>query len=147
MIESITSTINGNPISELPNYVSYSLTYSDGVEIRNNDLLSAGNTESYKVKLLYRQDIDPGDLPGSNNTINIEIGTDYSQRNSSAVPVNHPIPAGTLLRTNPDGTTPAEKSPYVEYNNETYRVLYDLDSTYGWIEIVSNNPVKSVTSI
>ena len=34
---------------------------------------------------------------------------------------------------------------YVTYNGKTYRVLYDVNSGYDWIEIVSVNPLESVT--
>ena len=34
---------------------------------------------------------------------------------------------------------------YVTYNGETYRVLYDVNSGYNWIEIVSVNPLEEVT--
>ncbi len=34
---------------------------------------------------------------------------------------------------------------FVEYNNKPYIVLYDMDSEYNWIEIVSVNPLESVT--
>ncbi len=34
---------------------------------------------------------------------------------------------------------------YVEYNNKPYVVLYDMDSEFGWVEIVSVNPLESVT--
>ena len=33
---------------------------------------------------------------------------------------------------------------YVQYNSKPYRVLYDINSGYGWIEIVSVNPLKKV---
>ena len=34
---------------------------------------------------------------------------------------------------------------FVEYNNKPYIVLYDMDSEYNWVEIVSVNPLESVT--
>ena len=34
---------------------------------------------------------------------------------------------------------------YVTYNNEKYIVLYDVNSGYNWIEIVSKNPLEKVT--
>ena len=34
---------------------------------------------------------------------------------------------------------------YVTYNEKTYRVLYDINSGYGWIEIISAEPLESVT--
>ena len=34
---------------------------------------------------------------------------------------------------------------YVEYNNEPYIVLYDMDSEFNWVEIISVNPQENVT--
>ena len=67
----------------------------------------------------------------------------------NAVAIFHPVPASNVLVVNPDGATPAEKSPYVNYtygNNQTIltRVLYDASSPYV-VQIVSNNSVKDVT--
>lgn len=33
---------------------------------------------------------------------------------------------------------------YIQYKNKPYRVLYDINSGYNWIEIVSVNPLKKV---
>ena len=53
------------------------------------------------------------------------------------------------LIINENGSTDAEKSPYVKYNGDLYRVLYDIaydeknGTNYG-IEIVSVNPLDTV---
>ena len=145
MISSVTSTINGMSPGELPVYLNYSATYSDGLEIQDNQLLASNTKETYKIRIEYNPDISPSDLPQDDTNANITVGFNYKQADGYAVTVNHPIPAEELLLTNPDGETPEEKSPYVDYNGEIYRVLYDINSTYGWIEIVSDNPVKSVS--
>ena len=79
MIENINTTINGNPLSNLPNYLVFSLTYSDGEEIKNNDYLLSEERETYKVKIEYNTDISPEDLPSSNETNTIIISSDYIQ--------------------------------------------------------------------
>lgn len=48
------------------------------------------------------------------------------------------------LKLNLSAENDDEKSPYVRYNGELYKVLYDVDSGYGWIELVSVNPLKYV---
>lgn len=40
--------------------------------------------------------------------------------------------------------TALTEGKYVTYNGETYIVLYDVNSEYNWIEIVSVNPLDSV---
>ena len=52
MIGLVTNNLNGNPISStnpVPAYSRYTATYSDGVEIEPNHLLSAGYSETFKV--------------------------------------------------------------------------------------------------
>ena len=34
---------------------------------------------------------------------------------------------------------------YVEYNDKPYIVLYDMDSEYNWVEIISLDPLESIT--
>lgn len=62
----------------------------------------------------------------------------------------HPL-ASTVLKVNPEGSTPVDKSPYVNYTYKEgeqvktilCRVLYDADSEYG-IQIVAENPVEKI---
>ena len=86
MIESVTSTVNGQPISSLPSYVEYYVTYSDGVEIAPNHLLTAGSKETYTVHIGFSRDIDPEDLPNSTETYNLNFGFTDTQSGNSAFP-------------------------------------------------------------
>lgn len=51
--------------------------------------------------------------------------------------------AGEVLKVNLDGAIPEEKSPFVQYDGISCRVLYS-DETYG-LQIVSENNVEDVT--
>jgi len=73
MIETVTSTVNGQPISSLPSYVEYYVTYEDGVEIQDNHLLAAGDKETYTVHIGFSRDINPEDLPDSAETYNLNF--------------------------------------------------------------------------
>ncbi len=86
MIESITSTVNNQPISNLPSYVEYYVTYSDGIEIGENQLLTAGSKLTYTVHIGFKKDINPEDLPGSNQTYNLNMGFTDTQAGSEATP-------------------------------------------------------------
>ena len=44
MIESVTSKLNNTPITTLPAYLDYSVSYSDGVTISPNQYLKAGDS-------------------------------------------------------------------------------------------------------
>ena len=81
MIESVTSTVNSQPISNLPNYLEYSVTYSDGSEIQANHMLNAGDTEGYKVRLEFDRDVNPEDLPSTNEDYVINLGSTFVQQN------------------------------------------------------------------
>ncbi len=98
MIGIITNKLNGNEISttnSLPVYLSYSVAYSDGVAIVPNQLLEAGNSETIKVRLAFRTDIDPSDLPTSGATNTLSFGLGYVQADDSAQMVPHPIDFAT----------------------------------------------------
>ena len=89
MIESVSSTINNQPISSLPSYLEYSLTYEDGVEVQNNYKLPAGRKDTYKIHIGFKRDINPSDLPNSNQSYNLSFGINGIQANSNAT--NRPM--------------------------------------------------------
>ena len=94
MIGLITNNLNGNPIgtgNEVPAYAKYTATYSDGVAIAPNHLLEAGYSETFKVRVDYRTDIDPEDLPGTEQTFTYTFGVQYVQADANAI--TKPLPA------------------------------------------------------
>ncbi len=93
MIGSIISKLNGTVISStnpLPVYLDYSVTYSDGMAIENNHLLEAGTTETYKVRLEFKRDIENNQLPGDLQNNTFSFGVNYIQSDSNAEEVLHP---------------------------------------------------------
>ncbi len=91
MIESVTSTVNNQSISNLPSYVEYYVTYSDGSIIAPNHLLAAGDKETYTVHIGFSRDINPEDLPSSAETYNLNFEFTDTQANNDATPVPHSI--------------------------------------------------------
>ncbi len=81
MIESINKT------TTIPNYLNYTVTYADDVPIIENQLLGANSTESYKVRVEYRTDINPSDLPNNSQNITLSFGVEYVQGDDNAIPV------------------------------------------------------------
>ena len=60
-ITSIVSTVNGDDISELPEYIKYSVTYLDGTEVKIGDLLKKQKNnnptrKTYKIRVEYDRD-------------------------------------------------------------------------------------------
>ncbi len=87
MIGTITNKLNGTEISTtnpLPNYLSYTITYSDDVPIALNQLLEKNTTETYKVRLAFRTDINPSDLPTSGATNTLSFSVSYVQADDTA---------------------------------------------------------------
>ena len=77
MVGFITNNLNNNPISstnQVPTYIRYTATYSDGIEIAPNQILSAGYSENFKVRLEYRTDIDQNDLPSISEDLTFNFG-------------------------------------------------------------------------
>ena len=89
MVESVTSKLNDAVITTLPAYLDYSVSYSDGVEILPNQYLKAGETETYKVRIEFKKDIESTDLPTSVQTLTLDFGVAYIQADNTATEVEH----------------------------------------------------------
>ena len=81
---------NGTTPKNLPDYLEYTVTYSDGIEIANKQLLESGKTETYKVKVYYKEDITASQLPSTNDNYVFKFSVTYAQATTSAVPAPHP---------------------------------------------------------
>jgi len=79
MIESIISKVNNQDISNLPSYLTYSISYLDGDPLMNNFLLSANTTETIKVKIEFKENINEEDLLDSSETLNFSLDINYTQ--------------------------------------------------------------------
>lgn len=88
MIETISSKMNGEELNSenLPAYLEYSITYDNGSEIKNNDELNSGDIQVYRVKLKYRQDVDPSVLEELDHTFNFEFSLKYVQKRGNQTP-------------------------------------------------------------
>ena len=78
--------VNNEVVEEIPDYLNYSVTYSDGVEIEDNHKLSAETTETYLVRLEFKSDVE--ELPQA-ATISTSLEPQYIQADSGAIPVRH----------------------------------------------------------
>ncbi len=95
MIDSITSKLNGATITNLPDYLRYTVTYSSGVPLAVNQLLAAGTTEKYRVRIEYRTDIELNQIPATNQNLTLQFTVKYKQSDSNAQSVTHPISFAT----------------------------------------------------
>ncbi len=79
MIDTISSKLNGATITTLPDYLKYKVTYNDGVPLSENHQLLHNTTETYKVKIEYRTDIEVNQLPATDQTLNLQFTVTYRQ--------------------------------------------------------------------
>ena len=96
MIDSIDSKLNGATITTLPDYLSYTVTYEDGVELEPNHLLAANSTETYKINIKYRDDIELNQIPASNQSLSLQFTVTYRQANENAEEVEHAVTKYTV---------------------------------------------------
>ena len=89
MIDSITSKLNGATITNLPDYLRYTVTYSDGVPLAVNQLLAAGTTEKYRVRIEYRTDIELNQIPSTNQSLPFQFTVKYKQADTNATTIDH----------------------------------------------------------
>ncbi|MBQ3307116.1 MAG: hypothetical protein IJG68_02865 [Bacilli bacterium] len=84
MIGSLNTTlkVNNEVVSEMPNYLEYSVTYADGMEILENHKLEVGATETYRVRLEFKIDVE--ELPDV-TTITTSLEPQYIQADTNSV--------------------------------------------------------------
>ena len=85
MVEVISSKLNNTEISTLPAYMKYSVTYANDMPIKEKHLLASGVTETYKIRIEYRTDISPSDLPDTVQTNTFSFGVRYVQADNTAI--------------------------------------------------------------
>ncbi len=74
--------VNNEIVSEIPDFLEYSVTYEDGMEILRNHALNAGTTETYKVRLEFRSDIE--ELPDA-TTIEASLEPQFIQADDTTI--------------------------------------------------------------
>ncbi len=88
-------------VIELPSYLKYSVTYSDGSDIEKYHLLGVGKTEHYKVRVEFDKDVDIDDLPNGSGQIHIDTTIPYEQADDNAYE-REPLSNLTMLQTGPE---------------------------------------------
>ena len=87
MIDTMEFKLNGATIVNPPEYLNYTVTYSDGGQLEENHELKANTTEKYKIRVEYRTDIELNQIPATNQNLLLSFGVAYRQATSSSIPV------------------------------------------------------------
>ena len=89
-IDGMVSIVSNTGLTaEQQKYVQYSITYANGVELKEKDGLKAGAKNNIKVKVKYKDDINAEDLPQTNQALNLTFTVEYVQADDTA---NFPPP-------------------------------------------------------
>ena len=86
MIGTLTKTLKVNNVETetVPEYLNYTVTYDDGGEILENQLLAKGTKETYKIRVEFKTDIDAEDLPDT-TTLSMSVEPTYVQTDENAI--------------------------------------------------------------
>ncbi|MBR2828394.1 MAG: hypothetical protein IKE70_04100 [Bacilli bacterium] len=98
MIDSISSKLGDTEITTgtLPSYLTYTVTYSDGIEIQPKQILAKNTEETLKVRLEFKKDVQASQLPSLATTLNLNFQINYVQADDTAVV--KPIPTFTGIK-------------------------------------------------
>ena len=147
-ITEIVSTVNGQSLSTLPPYIKYSVTYSDGSEVKVGDFLgkkfeTMATKKTYKVRVEYDREIveidDVNDMDDEGLSLVFNFSVKYSQVVPSGASESDDLDI-TLAKQDPTSDT-IEPGDLV-----TIKVLKD-DSNEKQSEqfyVVSSNNSKTV---
>ena len=81
MIGSLSNTsLNTNQAK----YLNYTVTYSDGATIEQYDKLDSNETVTLKVRVEYKTDLNPEDLPTENTPVTLTYTSNYVQSDGNA---------------------------------------------------------------
>ncbi|MBQ3306853.1 MAG: hypothetical protein IJG68_01515 [Bacilli bacterium] len=105
MIGTLTKTlkVNNVTVSEIPDYLNYSVTYENDTEILEKHLLAKGKKETLKIRLEFKTDIEVEDLPGAATTITTSVETQYIQADDTAIKIIKPSFVGYYADIEEDG--------------------------------------------
>ena len=79
-IELITMTTLDNDVEK---YLNYTATYEDGKNLKQGDLLYKNSTQTYKIRVEFKEDVNVEDLDTKDNEFNLSFGVKYVQSSVS----------------------------------------------------------------
>ena len=80
----IGSLSNTQLITTQAKYLDYTVTYSDGAVIEQYDKLDSNETVTLKVRVEYKTDLNPEDLPTETSAVTLTYTSNYVQADSNA---------------------------------------------------------------
>ena len=78
------SIINTNLTEEQQKFITYTVNYSDGGQISENQLLKSGSVDTIKISIKYRDDVNAEDLPDDDQLLEMQLNIIYIQASENA---------------------------------------------------------------
>ena len=84
-IDAMIGSLSNTPLTTIQaKYLDYTVTYSDGATIEQYDKLDSNETVTLKVRVEYKTDLNPEDLPTENTPVTLTYTSNYVQADSNA---------------------------------------------------------------
>ena len=123
-IDAMVSVVSNTGLSdEQKKYVSYSVTYSNGLEVNTKDSLNAGDKRKLKVEVRYRTDLSASDLPNEDKPLDLTFKVTYVQADDS----KNDVVTGSIMET-----------AVTDYRSEPYRSKVTKIITSGKLVVPDN---------
>ena len=61
-------------------YINYTVSYSEGTDIKVGDILDVGDKVTYKVRIEFDKDIEVNQLPKKEKDLNLSFAVNYVQK-------------------------------------------------------------------
>ena len=109
---------DGETAKTLPSYLESSIKYNDGIDIARYHYLKANTTEKIKVRVAFRTDINPSDLPSTaGESMKFILKADFKQADSNAREIDR-IAVGEYISLIPDVQTYSVPLALTGYNSD-----------------------------
>ena len=84
-IDAMIGSLSNTPLNTTQaKYLDYTVTYSDGATIEQYDKLDSNETVTLKVRVEYKTDLNPEDLPTETSAVTLTYTSNYVQADSNA---------------------------------------------------------------
>ncbi|MBR3211282.1 MAG: hypothetical protein IKF71_05050, partial [Bacilli bacterium] len=91
IIDSVEKKVDGS--TSIPNYLNYTVTYSDDSPISTSQMLNAHSSETYKVRVDFKKDVNETTLPSIAQTHTLTFEVNYVQATPSTTTSSSPSPS------------------------------------------------------
>lgn len=116
----IDTVLKSGLTNEQQKYIEYTATSSNGKELKQHDLLKAGQTRKITVRVKYRDDLNSEDLPKDDAPVGLSFRVNYIQADERAIEI---VPS--IMKSYSNNSTEDYHSS--EYKSKITKVDFRID--------------------